>query len=62
MFVNFGLKLVCTIVIAIAFQVTSIPEETILNIHHFITCCVYLHIDTNSISIYHQQRQADNSQ
>ena len=26
--------------------------ETILNTHHFITCCVHLHIDTNSISIY----------
>ena len=26
--------------------------ETILNTHHFITCCVHLHIDTNNISIY----------
>ena len=26
--------------------------KTILNTHHFITCCVHLHIDTNSISIY----------
>ena len=23
-----------------------------MNTHHFITCCVHLHIDTNSISIY----------
>ena len=28
--------------------------ETILNTHHFITCCVHLHIDTNSISLYTQ--------
>ena len=40
---------VVTIVIAIAFQVTSIPVETILNIHYFITCCVYLHIGIDSI-------------
>ena len=33
-------------------MITSIPVETILNTHHFITCCVHLHIDTNSISIY----------
>ena len=26
--------------------------ETILNTHHFIICCVHLHIDTNSISIF----------
>ena len=47
--VCFGFKLSCVIVIAITFQVTSIPVETILITHHFITCCVYLHIGINSI-------------
>ena len=46
--VCFGLKLICTIVIALAFRVTSIHVETILNTHHFITCCVYLHIGIGS--------------
>ena len=41
-----------TVKIAVANLITSIPVETILNTHHFITYCVHLHIDTNSISIY----------
>ena len=42
----------CNVKIAVANLITSIPVETILNTHNFITCCVHLHIDTNSISIY----------
>ena len=34
--------------IVVPFLVTSIHVETILNIYHFITCCVHLHIDINS--------------
>ena len=48
-FVPLWIKLDCTIVIAVAFLVTSILVETILNIHHFITCSVHLHIDINKI-------------
>ena len=47
-FVHLRIKLDCTIVINVAFLVTLIPMETILNIHHFITC-VHLHIGINSI-------------
>ena len=34
--------------------------KRILNTHHFITCCVHLHVDTNSISIYTQQQDVIN--
>ena len=39
----------CTIEIVVVSMIASIPVETILNTHHYITCCVHLHIDTNSI-------------
>ena len=47
-FVHLDIKVDCTIVIAVAFLVISIPVETILNIHHFTTRCVHLHIGINS--------------
>ena len=43
------------VAVAVANMITSIPMETILNTHNFITCCVHLHIDTNNIWIYTQQ-------
>ena len=43
---------VVTVTVAVANMITSIPMKTIWNTHHFIICCVHLHIDTNIISIY----------
>lgn len=40
-FVHLDIKVDCTIVITVAFLVTSISVETILNTHHFILLVVY---------------------
>ena len=46
-FIHLEIKIDSVIVIVVAFLVTSIHVETILNTHHFITC-VHLHIGINS--------------
>ena len=48
-FVHLGIKADGITVIAVSFLVISIPVETILNIHYFITCCVRLDIGINNI-------------
>ena len=47
-FVHLEIKVDCTIVIVVAFIVTSILVETILNTNYFITCFVQLHIGINN--------------
>ena len=57
-FVYLRIKVDCTIVVPVAFLITSIHVEMILNIHHFITCCVHLHIGINIIWLKNNQQGA----